>query len=553
MERLTRFLLVAAFFAGPQTPQTVTLKITVSVTAPDGSTQPVPRHALLISDEPVTTSPHRYVTKADGSAQAFLKPGNYIVESDTPFIFGGKSYQWAEPVTVRAIGDTVLTLTAANATIETPKAGTSDSPAIAEAAAERAEASLFSDWQESVVTIWTPRAVGRGFLIDRRGLIATNQRLIGKDTAVEVQLAPAQKIAGRVVASDAVHNVAIVWIDPQATRAKPMTLGYAQGDKAPVNQHETVYSIEGRASDVKGLASGTVDRVTAHTVSADVQLGREDAGSPLFTLNGAVVAITTAAADESAFLNELSPDAVRIDDARTALAEAEKKLDGAAPPAATPLPTEPTVAFPEKALENAAKTLGGRPSAYAVSATDFDINIITPPVLYASLHKAQDRERFDYARDDPQRQPVLRPLEDFGSWDEYASDTPPVLLVRVTPKFGEKLWTTIARGAAQTQGVAIPAIKKPKAAFGSLRLACGDTDVTPIHPFRIGHRVDDGTTADEGFYVFPASAISPECAAVKITVFSDKASDKGDTRTLDAKIVQQVWDDFAPYRAASGR
>ena len=113
-------------------------------------------------------------------------------------------------------------------------------------------------------------------------------------------------------------------------------------------------------------------------------------------------------------------------------------------------------------------------------------------------------------------------------------------------------WTTVARGAAQTQGVAIPAIKKPKAAFGSLHLACGDTDVTPIHPFRIGHRVDDGTSADEGFYVFPPSAISPQCAAVKITVFSDKPSDKGDTRTVDAKIVQQVWDDFAPYREATG-
>ena len=99
--------------------------------------------------------------------------------------------------------------------------------------------------------------------------------------------------------------------------------------------------------------------------------------------------------------------------------------------------------------------------------------------------------------------------------------------------------------------MAIPAIQKPKAAFGSLRLTCGDTDTVPIHPFRIGHRVDDGTSLDEGLYVFAASAISPQCGAVKITVFSDKPSDKGDSRTIDAKIVQQVWDDFAPYRAAT--
>jgi S1-C subfamily serine protease len=549
--RLTTLFVALALSAGPP-PQTVALKITVTITVADGSAQPVPRHALLISDEPVSSSPHRYVTKADGTAEAYLKPGKYIVESDRPFIFAGKAYQWAEPVTVRASGDTLLALTTANATIETTKPGSADSPEIAEAAAERAEASLLGDWQDSVVTIWTPRAAGRGFLVDPRGLVATNQRLIGKDTAVEVQFSATKKIAGRVVAADANTNVAIVWIDPRAAApANPMTLGYAQGDAAPVNARDKVYSIEGRTGEPKALASGTVDRVTAHTVSSDIALGRENTGAPLFTASGAVVAITTATADESAMVNELSPRAVRIDDARGVLAEAEKKLEGAAPPAATPLPIEPAAPFPQQALESAAKSRGGKAAAYSVSAADFDVSIITPPVLYASMHKPEDREHFDYTRDDPQRQPALATLDDFGAWNEYVGDVPPVLLVRVTPKFGEKLWTTVARGAAQTQGVAIPAIKKPKAAFGHLRLTCGDIDMVPIHPFRIGHRVDDGTSLDEGLYVFAASAISPQCGAVKITVFSDKPSDKGDSRTIDAKIVQQVWDDFAPYRAAT--
>src|SRR5262249_30139885 len=213
----------------------------------------------------------------------------------------------------------------------------------------------------------------------------------------------------------------------------------------------------------------------------------------------------------------------------------------------------PAAPFPEKALESAAKAVGARPSAYLVSAADFDVSVITPPVVYASRHKPEDREHFDYARDDPQRQsrPTLAPLDDFGAWNESGSDAPAVLLIRVTPKFGEKFWTTVARGAAQAQGVMIPAIKKPKAAFGALRLTCGDSDVAPIHPFRIEHRVDDGTSVDEGLYVFAPSAISPQCGVVQMTVFSDKPSDKGDSRTIDAKIVQHVWDDFAPYRAAT--
>ena len=71
------------------------------------------------------------------------------------------------------------------------------------------------------------------------------------------------------------------------------------------------------------------------------------------------------------------------------------------------------------------------------------------------------------------------------------------------------------------------------------------------NPTRICTEADDGSSIDEGLYVFAPSAISPQCGTVRITLFSDKPSDKGDTKTIDAKTVQQVWDDFAPFRATS--
>ena len=37
---------------------------------------------------------------------------------------------------------------------------------------------------------------------------------------------------------------------------------------------------------------------------------------------------------------------------------------------------------------------------------------------------------------------------------------------------------------------------------------------------------------------------------MKLTLFSDKAPEKGDTRVIDPKILQQIWHDFAPFRAA---
>jgi S1-C subfamily serine protease len=552
---VTRLIALAAVLvtlAAPA-PQVAVLKITVTVTAPDGTQRPVPRHALLISDDPVSMSPQRFVTKSDGTADAHLKPGKYIVESDTPFVFEGKAYEWSQPVKVAAGGDTVLALTAGNAAIEAAKPGAAPSPAAgAEAAESAAEGSLAADWQASIFTIWTPRSVGRGFLVDARGLVATNQRVIGTATAVEVQLSAARKVSGRVVASDPGRNVAIVWIDPQAAApAKPAKLAFAQGGTPAIAERDRVYAIETRSGEAGHVVSGSVERVTAHTIASDVPLGRDSTGVPLFTAAGEVVAITTAA-EEASVVNEVSPRAVRIDDLRAALAEAEKTLQAATPPAAALLPNDPDRPFPEEALKSAAKTRGANASAYLVAGADFDVNIITPPVLYASMHHDTDHEHFDYARDDrTQAQPLPRPLDDFGAWNEYVGDAPAVVLIRVTPKFGENFWTTVARGAAQTQGMSIPAIKRPKAVFGSLRLTCGTTDVAPVHPFRIEHRVDTGTSLDEGLYVFDSSAISPQCGTVKLTLLSDKPGDKGDTRTIDAKIVQQVWDDFAPYRVAA--
>ena len=140
---------------------------------------------------------------------------------------------------------------------------------------------------------------------------------------------------------------------------------------------------------------------------------------------------------------------------------------------------------------------------------------------------------------------------DFGSWSEYVEGLPPVLLVRVTPKLVEGFWTTVARGAASTQGVALPPIKHYKAGFLRMRAFCGEAEVTPIHPFTLERRVSEGNSIVEGLYVFDPGAFGPQCGTVKLVIFSEKEPAKGDSRVVDPKVVQQIWQDFAPYRALS--
>ena len=77
-------------------------KLRVVVVDAEGKAMPVPRHALLISDNPTSAPPRRVVTTLDGTADVRLRPGNYTVESDEPLAFQGKAYQWRHTLDVAA-------------------------------------------------------------------------------------------------------------------------------------------------------------------------------------------------------------------------------------------------------------------------------------------------------------------------------------------------------------------------------------------------------------------------------------------------------------------
>jgi hypothetical protein len=134
---------------------------------------------------------------------------------------------------------------------------------------------------------------------------------------------------------------------------------------------------------------------------------------------------------------------------------------------------------------------------------------------------------------------------EFGDWSEYLADYPRALLVRVTPKMAEGLMSKVARGAAMTQGMSLPAMKRAKAGFLRMRAFCGDTEVTPIHPFMVEHRVSQTEALYEGLYVFDPAALGPSCSAVKLTVYSEKEPDLGDSRVVDQKVLDQITRDFS--------
>ena len=520
------------------------LHVKVSVTDAARVPMPVAGHALLISDNPATSSPRRVVTAPDGTAEVRLRPGSYTVESDEPVTFNGKSYQWTQTLEITAGRDVILELTADNAEVGgAPEPSASPAP-------ENDPSLLLPQWKDSVVAVWTPQSRASGFVVDGAGLVVTNQRVIGSASAVDVQLTPSVKVAARVLVADRVRDVAVLWIDPVNTASvRPVPLDCADGSKPPFVHGQRVVAIGAPLRGQKDVSFGEVSRVEPHASVADFRLAPGSTGGPVFNTGGGVVGLSSVVDDQD---ERRRRDAriVPVADACEVVRSAGKAMQTAQRPVATRLPVEPLRPFPVDALDAAGQRRQGSLSAYQLSSSDFDITFLTPVLVSGSQHSAQQANtRAGSTRaPDVQQGRQVAPT-DFGGWSEYFADVPPVLVVRVTPKLAEGFWTTVARGAAYTQGVALPPIKHFKPGFSRLRALCGNVQVTPIHPFTLEQRVSETDAIREGLYVFDPQSLGPHCKSVKLVLYSEKEPEKQETRAVDRQLIERIWQDFAPYRA----
>jgi S1-C subfamily serine protease len=494
------------------------LHIRAVLTDATGRATPVARHALLISDNPQTKETRRVLTGLDGSAVVRLSPGNYTVESDEPLVFEGKAYHWTQTLDIVVGRDSALDLTLANAVADPipPGTTTADTPLSTDTSLR------LQPWLDSVVEVWTPTAHASGFLVDTTGLIATNQRVVGDATSVEVQLSRSIKVAGTVVAADRERDIAVVRINPTVMAAiTPVPLG-CRGSSTPVARGQEIFSLEAPLGQEKGWTPGIVSRVDADAIASDLSLGTGGTGGPVFTASGDLVGLSSLP-DEPAEPRRRATRVVRIDGACELVAAAATKMKDAPAPGAMHLPVEPEEPAPVAAFTDAVKRRAGSLKPYQMAAADFDVAFITPVLNFAAQSQ---------------------PNQTFSNWSDYVADIPAVLFVRVTPKMAESFWAKIARGAAYTQGMALPALKRLKSGFHRMQAFCGRREVTPIHPFKLELRVSETDAVYEGLYVFDPAAFGPGCGAVTLMLYSEKESAKADTRVIDPKTLQQIWRDF---------
>jgi S1-C subfamily serine protease len=514
------------------------LHIRVSVVDGDQRPVPVARHALLISDNPPTAAPRRIVTRPDGTAEIRLRAGNYTVESDRPSALRGRAYHWTQIVDIVAGRDITLELTAANAEVGPVTAGMETTPTLAE---ELAPSSLLTKWQDSVVELWTEHQHAGGFMVSGTGLVATSRSGIGDATSVEVQLSPTDKVAGRVLATDPVRDVAVVQIDPAAaTNAQPVPLACGSAAATSITSTQDLLTIEVPFLGVKRAISGAVLDLGPQVIEADFALPASSAGGPVFAGDGPAVGLTSIPEADAA-VGRGHVRVVRAPAICDVVASAEQRIAAAAPPSGAHLPVEPSKPLPLAELKSAAAQ-GFSLSPYASSSSDFNILFITPALL------ASAQSQVGRTGGANETLGGLHAVSDFGEWSGYVSESPPVLFIRATPKLVESFWLKFARGAALTQGTSIPPIKHVGPGFSRMRVRCGNKEIAPVHPFRIRARVSETEAVDEGFYAFDPMAIGPQCGTVSLVLSSVKDPTKTEMRVVDPIVITQVWKDFAAYR-----
>jgi len=349
-----------------------------------------------------------------------------------------------------------------------------------------------------------------------------------------------------VLLAERSREVAIVQVDPGLVAARPALALACPPSRAPsLDDGQAIASIMVPHLREKELVRGEVTALQPRRIETDMRLPFGGSGGPVFNEAGAVLGLTSMSVE---------PDSRRDDAAvvRTvficeALAASLPMLSGAEPPASTRLPVEPTRPYPAATLEDVPK--GATPTAAVpvISSSDFDVAFLTPPML----HRARQRTGWTGGQRErsPEAEARLGRLTELGAWSEYFRSLPAVLIVRATPKMVESFWKRVGREAARTQGAVLPAFKDFKTSFRHMRVTCAGVEVTPIHPFVLEHRLTEKNVIREGLYVFDADAIGPQCGTVTLSLYSEAQPERPDTLTPARAVIDQVWNDFAPYRA----
>lgn len=533
-------------FAVQASPDLVKVHVRVILVDHDLNQKPVP--FLLVSFKGGAKSVD-VKTGLDGTLDTQLPPGKYLVTTPKAAELGDRSFTWNLSVSLAGAQQNV------ELTNDNAKAETTSTPSSVRGGENSGTGDLtehFKRLKNTVVTVISESGHGTGFFVDSKGLLLTNQHVVGNSGYLAVQFDREHKIPARLIAADPQKDVALLCVNLAALpNAAPAPLSRATPGKPPVQEGERVFTIGSPLSLDKIITTGIVSKVEAHTIISDININPGNSGGPLFNGAGQVIGLTTfgTRGDGGPGVSGI----VRIEEAMALLDENRAKATGIVP--GTLLPVQPLTPYPVEGLKEALKLDKFDPRPYYLSAGDFNIALSTPPFDY---REAEERrlaaERAHKKRNKKNDQPAENSDDSDApkQWEEDAGEHPAVFGIYVMPQAKEGFGSALGRSFNSYAAAKL----KFKTDFQKMKLFCGTKEVEPILPGRVpvsvsvrnqAVRMEDSTY--KGVYLFSPDAVNPECGVVKLAIYSSK-SDEPVIKTLDEKSIQHVWADFDAFRRA---
>ncbi len=412
---------------------------------------------------------------------------------------------------------------------------------------------------DSVVTVWSEFGHGTGFIVDQKGLILTNERVIGASEITNVQFDPQHKVRATLLVADKEKNISVLWANlASCPNCLVAPIAAADGKQPGVVVGDKVVAVSSPMGPFKLRTSGVVNGLDAQTITSDIDTNPWISGGPVFNSQGVVVGMTSAAGQTTP--GRGPSKIVRIGEAALLLEQARAKLVAlGGPPPATLAPVESADVFPMDGLEQAAeiKKFDARP--YWLSAGDYYVFLMTPISNYRTrweIKTAEEKRQAKHKGSTLEAKPEDTDIWGLKNWAPYVAEYTPVIEIRANSKLRETKGSILGR--ALTGGTfSEPWRMKFKTDFYKMKLRCGEKEIQPVQTGKIEEVVDNSArftkitnSTSEGFYSYPPDAISPSCGQVVLELYSSKDPDRATVKVLDAKTVERIWSDFEPYRKA---
>jgi len=500
-------------------------------------------------------------TSADGKASLGLLPGKYVVLSERPLQFQDRGYSWEHAFSVEAGTAAKIELSSDNAFSRTPS--------VPEGRDISRGGELFKSLRDGVVTIQGELGAGSGFIIDRSGLVLTNQHVIDQSNEIRVRFDKYTAVKARVLAVDEERDLAVLQINFEAfPNAQALTSGEKTGTEPSLVEGERVFTIGSPLHQEKILSSGIVSKIEPRAIITDITFNSGNSGAPLFNSLGQVVGINTFKIKDrssSTFAgNELTAEdsgmsgILPIDAAAALIAKARALAATKGVPSGELMPNMPDGVFPVETIKTALTTKNFPLQQYVADVKNYQIKYMTPVYKFYVMEK----DRIESLNNRKKRNKekgvdTADPFRDLRYWSEYAGELRPVVQILALPETGASgkslLLSAISSG---TIGISTTLDLKYKADFYQMKLMCDGQEVVPLIRNKTeivrelqNYYKDRRRYTYAGVYSYPYDVFAPgRCRQMQVQVFSEEDLERPITSDVTDATKNRVWTDFYDFR-----